>query len=75
MNAERLVAAAIRGGIDSPAARRLVGILDAADEAATAASTLAEPLPSELAESALLPAFPEFERLIEETSRTWLVEA
>ena len=73
MNAQRLVDAAIRGGDGSPAARLLVDILEAAAEAALAASSLADPLPSELARSALLPAFPEFERLIDVTDRDWIV--
>jgi hypothetical protein len=73
MNAQRLVDAAIHGGVGSPAARLLVDILEAADDAALAASTLADPMPSKLAGSALLPAFPEFERLIDVTRRDWLV--
>ena len=70
--AQRLVDAAVAQGADSPAARLLVDIVEAASEAATAASTL-DDMPEELLRRGhILAAFPEFGALADAIDRAWL---
>lgn len=71
---DRLVDAAIAQGPDSPAARLLRELVEAAREAADAAPMLDE-LPSELRETRgrILAAFPEFGHLSDLIDRAWLV--
>ena len=68
---ERLLMAAMQGGIDSLAARIVLDILEASEEAAAAASELDQPIPEEVTHN-LLGGFPEFSRLMEAVDRQWL---
>lgn len=71
---DRLVDAAIAQGPDSPAARLLRELVEAAKDAADAASTL-DDLPRELRASRgrILAAYPEFGALSDVIDRAWLV--
>lgn len=70
--ADRLVDAAIAQGPDSPPARLLREIVEAAKAAADAASTL-DDVPPEVTMGGILAAYPEFGTLSDLVDRAWLV--
>jgi hypothetical protein len=70
---DRLVAAAIAQGADSPAARLIVDILEASRTAMLAISELEAPLPEELTHGNLLESFPEVGALTDLLDRAWIV--
>lgn len=70
---DRLVSAAITQGADSPAARLIVDILEAARTAMVAISELEAPLPEELTHGNLLESFPEVGALTDLLDRAWIV--